>query len=36
MENDQAKDYSFEDTVKPGIYEDLEFDLRRLKEYLEG
>ncbi|MCH5338928.1 MAG: Uma2 family endonuclease [Acetatifactor sp.] len=36
MEDDQAKDYSFEDTVKPGIYEDLEFDLRRLKEYLEG
>ena len=35
-EDDQAKDYSFVDTVKPGIYKDLELDLRRLKEYLEG
>lgn len=35
MEDNQVKDYSFEDTVKPGIYEDLELDLRRLKEYLE-
>ena len=34
-EDDQAKDYSFVDTVKPGIYKDLELNLRRLKEYLE-
>lgn len=35
-ENDQGRDYSFEDTVKVGIYNDLEFDLHMLKEYLEG
>ena len=35
-ESDQETDHSFEETVKVGIYDDLEFDLRRLKEYLEG
>lgn len=35
-EDDQARDYSFEETVKAGIYDDLEFDLRMLKDYLEG
>ena len=32
----QERDYSFADTVKVGIYEDLELDLRELLEYLEG
>ena len=36
LEDDQGRDYSFKETVKVGIYEDLEFDLRMLKEYLEG
>ena len=31
---DCFKDYSFEETVKAEIYDDLEFDLRLLKEYL--
>lgn len=35
-ENDQERDYSLEETVKVGIYDDLELDLRMLKEYLEG
>ena len=36
QENDYAREYSFKETVKAGIYEDLELDLRELKEYLEG
>ena len=36
LEDVQERDYSFTDTVKVGIYEDLQFDLRGLKEYLEG
>lgn len=36
LEKVQEKDYSFTDTVKVGIYEDLEIDLRELKEYVEG
>lgn len=35
-EDDREADYTFNETVKVGIYEDLEFDLRMLKEYLEG
>ena len=35
-EDDRGRDYSFEDTVKVGIYDDMELDLRMLKEYLEG
>lgn len=35
-EDDRGRDYSFEDTVKVGIYNDMELDLRMLKEYLEG
>lgn len=35
-EDDREADYTFDETVKVGIYEDLEFDLRMLKEYLEG
>ena len=35
-EDDRGRDYSFEDTVKVGIYDDMELDLRVLKEYLEG
>lgn len=35
-EDVQERDYSFTDTVKVGIYEDLELDLRGLQEYLEG
>ena len=35
-EDDLGRDYSFEDTVKVGIYDDMELDLRMLKEYLEG
>ena len=35
-EDDRETDYTFDETVKVGIYEDLEFDLRMLKEYLEG
>ena len=35
-EDDQGRDFSFEETVKTGIYDDLEFDLRLLKEYLKG
>ena len=30
------RDYSFEETVRVGIYDDLGLDLRMLKEYLEG
>ena len=33
-EDDQGREYSFEEKVKAGIYDDLEFDLRLLKEYL--
>lgn len=35
-EDVQERDYSLTDTVKVGIYEDLELDLRELREYLEG
>lgn len=35
-EDDRERDYSFEETVKVGIYDDMELDLRMLKEYLEG
>lgn len=34
--NDQAREFSFAETVKVGIYEDLVIDLGELKEYLEG
>lgn len=33
-EGDSAETYSFKDTVKVGIYEDLEIDLGGLAEYL--
>ena len=33
---DCFRDYSFEETVRVGIYDDLELDLRMLKEYLDG
>ena len=35
-EDVQERDYSLTDTVKVGIYEDLELDLRGLQEYLKG
>ena len=36
QEDGRAREYSFRNTVKVGIYEDLELDLGELKEYLEG
>ena len=36
QENDQVKEYSCEDMVHVGIYEDLRIDLKELKEELEG
>ena len=35
-ESDQAREYTFEETVKAGIYEDLSLDFKEMKEYLEG
>lgn len=35
-EGDREIDYTFDEAVEVGIYEDLEVDLRMLKEYLEG
>lgn len=35
-ESNQAREYSFVDTVKIGIYEDLELNLGALAEYLKG
>ena len=36
QENDQAKEYSFNETVKVGLYEDLFLDLKEMITYLEG
>lgn len=36
LEDVQEKDYSFKDTVKVSIFEDLELNFRELLEYLEG
>ena len=36
QESDQAREYSFDETVKVGLYDDLCLDLKEMTEYLEG
>ena len=36
QESSQSREYSFQETVKVGLYEDLCLDLREMAEYLEG
>lgn len=35
-ESGQAREYTFDETVNVGIYEDLSLDLKEMKKYLEG
>lgn len=36
QESDQAREYSFDETVEVGLYDDLCLDLKEMTEYLEG
>ena len=36
QESDQAREYSFNETVEVGLYEDLCLDLKEMMAYLEG